>query len=221
MRALFLSLGALLVVAAMSFSETVRAEPPGPPGPNDMTLSFTVMRNGAQIGTSVIRLRRNGPETIAEIATHVQVKIAYVTVYRFDQVETEQWVNGSLIAMTSLTNDNGTVHKVSAKRRGDVLLVEADGKASEVDPSVVPVSLWNASLVQKTLALNSKDGTITPVSVVDHGEEQLVLDGRPTTVRHYSIKTSFPQDVWYDKQDRLVKVELRGRDGSRIHYRRG
>jgi hypothetical protein len=217
MRAVFFgAIGAAVVLSAIF---TARAEPPGP---NDMTLNFAVMRNDDQIGTSVIRLRRNGQETIAEINTHVQVKIAYVTVYRFDQSETEHWSDGRLVALSSLTNDNGTTHKVFAKRTGKTLSVEVDGKASEVDPKVTLVSLWNAALVQKTtMALNPQDGTITPMSVIDHGEEQLVLEGRATTAHHYSIKTSFPQDVWYDQRDRLVKVELRASDGSRIHYQPG
>jgi hypothetical protein len=214
MRALFLVLGTL-IVSAMIYSMPAQAQT------DDMTLNFAVMRNDQPIGTSLVRLRRDGQETIAEIATHVRVKIAYVTVYRFDQAETEHWAGGTLLAMTSLTNDNGTVHKVTARRRANTLSVDADGKASEVNPAVIPVSLWNASVVQQTMALNPQDGTITPVSVVDHGEEQLVLQGRPTTAHHYSIRTSFPQDVWYDEHDRLVKVELRGSDGSRIHYQLG
>ena len=76
-------------------------------------------------------------------------------------------------------------------------------------------------LVQRTMALNLQDGTLTPVSVIDHGTEQLVLQGRPTTAHHYSINTSMAQDVWYDEQKQLVRVEMSGSDGSRIHYQPG
>ncbi len=86
---------------------------------------------------------------------------------------------------------------------------------------MIPVSLWNASLLRSTIAINPQDGQLTPVSVVDHGEEALVLQGRATTGHHYSIRTSFPQDVWYDQQHQLLKVELRGSDGSRIQYQPG
>ena len=138
---------------------------------------------------------------------------------RFDQSQTERWADGNLVAFTSVTDDNGTRHKVSAERKGDTLSVEAGGKTSEVDPTVIPASLWNAALVRQTTALDPQDGSVTPVSVVNHGEEQLVLEGRPTTARHYSITAGNPQDVWYDEQNRLVKVELRGSDGSKIEYR--
>jgi hypothetical protein len=189
--------------------------------PIDTTLNFLVMRNGDQIGTSTVRLHRDGQETTAEISSHVAVKIAYVTVYRFDQSETEYWTDGRLMAMTSTTNHNGTIHTLTAKNRGSALSVDADGKVSEIDPAVVPFSLWNAALMGQRQALNPQDGRMTPVSVVDHGEEQLVLVGRPTTVHHYSIRTSFAQEVWYDQRQRLVKVELHGIDGSTIQYQPG
>jgi hypothetical protein len=211
-----------MVGSAMGFSAAAQAEPKDmaePPGPNDTPLNFAVLRNGGQIGTSTMRVRRNGPETVAEVVTHIQVKIAYVTVYRFDQTVMEHWTGASLVEMNSLTDDNGTVHKVGARRAGDTLSVEADGKTSEVEPVVIPATLWNAALVQGTVALDPQDGSVTPIALVDHGEEQLELEGGPTTAHHYSIDAGMPQDVWYDEHDRLVKVELVGRDGSKIEYR--
>ncbi|HEV8679847.1 MAG TPA: DUF6134 family protein [Stellaceae bacterium] len=210
-----------LVSAGLVLFSTIPALPASEAEPDTLTLNFAVMREGQQIGTSTTRLRHEGAQTIAEIATHIAVKIAHVTVYRFDQTATEHWVDGYLVAMTAQTNDNGTVHKVSAKSRGDTLAVEADGKLSEADPSLVPISLWNAALVDRKTAINPLDGAVTPLSVVDRGKEQLVVHGQPTTAHRYSIATTFPQDVWYDRQRRLVKVEFRGSDGSRIWYQRG
>ncbi len=155
-------------------------------------MNFAIMRDGDRIGTCNFRLLRNGRETMVEVVTHVQVKLAFITVYRFDQTETERWVDGRLVALNAVTDDNGTPHKVATTSRGDVLSVEADGKVSEVDPSLMPVSLWNPALVQKTKALDPQDGRIVPLSVVDHGKEQLELPGRSETAHHYSIKTTFP-----------------------------
>src|SRR5580765_1842916 len=170
MRALFL--GALVVGSAIGFSALAQTEPKDiaePSGPSDTTLNFAVLRNGDQIGTSTMHVHRDGPKTVAEIVTHIRVKIAFVTVYRLDQSVTEQWTGGSLVEMTALTDDNGTVHKVGAKRAGDTLKVEAGGKTSEVDPAAIPASLWNAALVRQTVALDPQDGSVSPISVVDHG----------------------------------------------------
>ncbi len=214
MRTLWLILGTVLFSMA-ALHATAQAEPVS------TTTNFAIVRDGDQIGTCSFRLHRNGRETIAQYVSHIQVKLAFITVYRFDQTETERWVDGRLVALNSVTDDNGTVHKVKATSRGDVLSVDADGTVTEVDPSLMPVSLWNAALVQKTTALNPQDGSIVPLSVVDHGKEQLLLQGRPETAHHYSIKTTFPQDVWYDEQQHLIKVALRGTDGSKIEYQPG
>src|SRR6202140_840537 len=165
MQAVFLVsglvLGGLIVApaSALSAAETK---------PSAATRNFTVMRNGDQIGTSTMRISRDGAGTLAEIVTHIAVKIAYITVYHYDQSETESWVDGRLVRMSSRTDDNGRRHKVSVTRSGDTLSVDADGKVAEVDPAVIPVSLWNASLMGQTTALNPVDGTLTPVFGVAH-----------------------------------------------------
>ncbi|HKS88460.1 MAG TPA: DUF6134 family protein [Stellaceae bacterium] len=206
-----------VVVAAM----TVGSASSGGAEPQAVTLRFSVMRNGEPIGTSTVHLRQEGGRTLASAATHIAVKFASWTVYRFDQSESEEFADGRLQAMSSVTDDNGTVHRVAAQRRGDVLAVDADGKLTHVDPSLIPANPWNPLLIGKRIALNPQDGSVTPVAVTDHGEEQLMVEGRPLRAHHYSIAMSFPQDVWYDQRHQLVKVELHGSDGSRISYQPG
>ena len=87
-------------------------------------------RNGEQIGSTTVKLQRNGDQTIAETATNVQVKIAFMTVYRYEQRLTERWVGGKLAALSAVTDDNGRIHRVSATRSGDTLTVNADGKSA-------------------------------------------------------------------------------------------
>jgi Family of unknown function (DUF6134) len=213
MRPVSVILSAVLLAGVASAAATAQ--------PVSTKTNFAIMRDGDQIGSCDFRVHRNGRETTVEVVTHVQVKLAFITVYRFDQTESERWVDGRLVALNAVTDDNGTPHKVAASSRGDVLVVEADGKTSEADPSLMPVSLWNAALVQKKTALNPQDGSIVPVSVVDHGKEELVSQGRSETAHHYSIKTTFPQDVWYNDRQQLIKVALRGSDGSKIEYQPG
>ena len=85
---------------------------------------------------------------------------------------------------------------------------------------MMPANLWNVSLVRMTAALDPKDGSVMPVSVVDRGNEQIVMQGRALTAHRYSIRTTIPQEVWYDEDQRLLKVELRGSDGSTINTTR-
>ena len=214
MRGNFLKAG-LLSAAALFSSSAAPAEPMAE------TLRFEVMREGQQIGTNTIELRRNGSETTVQMMTQVQVKIAFVTVYRFEQTETERWVGGKLMALSAVTNDNGTMHRVKATRANDRLTIEADGKTTEVAGNTIPASLWNPLLLEKTVAFNPQDGTMMPIAVTDRGVDQLVVQGRAKRTRHYVINSTFPQDVWYDDARQLVKVELKVSDGSTIRYQPG
>ena len=214
MRGNFLKAG-LLSAAALFSSSAAPAEPMAE------TLRFAVMRDGQQIGTNTIELRRNGSETTVQMMTQVQVKIAFVTVYRFEQTETERWVGGKLMALSAVTNDNGTMHRVKATRANDRLTIEADGKTTEVAGNTIPASLWNPLLLEKTVAFNPQDGTMMPIAVTDRGVDQLIVQGRAKRTRHYVINSTFPQDVWYDDARQLVKVELKVSDGSTIRYQPG
>src|SRR4051812_27750671 len=103
------------------------------------TLNFAVTRNGEQIGSTSVKLRQRGDQTTAETATNVQVKIAFITVYRYEQHLAERWIGAKLTALSAVTDDNGSIiHRVSATRSGDILSVDADGKISQVDPATVP-----------------------------------------------------------------------------------
>ena len=180
------------------------------------TLKFAVLRNGDQIGTHTIELRRNGPETLAKQSTFIEVKIAFITAYRFEQSASERWVNNRLVAMDSVTNDNGTQHKLVVAAKGNVLNVEGDQKTTQVDASVMPASLWNASLTKQTVALNARDGSLMQISVTEAGVDNLVVRGQPTKARHFTIKGPFSQDAWYDDKGTLVQAQFIGADGSTI-----
>ena len=182
------------------------------------TMRFAVTRDDAPIGTNTIDVIRKGAETSVQIVTHVAVGMAFFTLYKFDQTETEQWANGHLLAMDAVTDDNGTLHHTNANCRDGKLVVEGDGQVQKLATNVLPASLWNQAMLTQNVALNPEDGKLVPVSVVDRGEDNLTVAGRPERVHHYVLKTIFAQDVWYDDGHRLVKMELKGADGSTIRY---
>lgn len=182
------------------------------------TMKFAVTRDDAPIGTNTIDVIRKGAETSVQIVTHVAVGMAFFTLYKFDQTETELWTNGRLLAMNAVTDDNGTLHHTNANCHDGKLVVEGDGPVQNLATTVLPASLWNSAMLSQNVALNPEDGKLVPVSVVDRGEDNLTVAGRPERVHHYLLKTIFAQDVWYDDGHRLVKMELKGADGSTIRY---
>lgn len=211
MRILEPAVGALAACSLM-LAATAQAETA------PLTTRFAVMRGNTQIGTNTIELSHKGGQTFVRIATHVEISIAFVKLYRFDQTETEQWSNGRLQALSSRTDDNGKTHRVDAHSQQGKIAVDGDGQLRVADAAILPVSLWNRPSPEQDVGLDPEVGRIVPVSVTDKGEDAMVVAGRTESAHHFTIKTTFAQDVWYDGRGRLVRVKMQVKDGSTIHY---
>jgi hypothetical protein len=182
------------------------------------TLNYAVTRDGAPIGTNVVRLGRDGQDTTVQVETHVEVGVAFITFYKFDETETERWADGRLVAMNATTDDNGTVHRASATAQNGMIVARCDGKTSQLLATTIPLNLWNRAIVAQNEALDTQSGSLEPIKVTDRGEDELVIHGHARRAHHYVVVTTFPQDVWYDDKGELVQVELKGSDGSTIRY---
>ncbi len=168
--------------------------------PATTDLHFMILRNGDQIGTTTMQIRRDGTATVAETKVHIRVKIGFVTLYRYDQTQTEHWADGHFVSLVATTDDNGTAHEVYAQAGHDAVSVEADGESTRNSPPRYdprqPVEP-RASPAEQYCALNAQDGSILKSHAVDRGEDQLRLAGRSIRARHYSIEGApSPKDVW-------------------------
>jgi hypothetical protein len=205
MRLFFASIGLILLAAGTSASaETIR---------------FAITRNGQQIGTHTMEITRAGPETDVNIASDLAVKVLFVTAYRRQQNVSERWLNGHLVAFNSTTDDNGTVHKVAIVPKATNLEVDADGKTTHIDRDIVPASLWNSELLRRNLMLDIQDGEVLPLTVIDGGSDQLTINSHNVRAHHYTLKSKYSQEVWYDDQQHLVQVKIIGSDGSVIMFK--
>jgi hypothetical protein len=215
-------------VATWALIVMVGVSPPGvvqpvaaadAPAPGDRTRTFAIMRNGQQIGTSTLSFQRDGTETTVDVTTHVTVRIASLIVYRFDQTESERWANGRLLAMSVTIDDNGALHRTTAMGSQGKITVKGDNGVNEIAPTVLPLNLWNTALLNESVALDPRNGTLVPVSVVDRGWDNLTVEGSPMRAHHYVITATSAQDAWYDSNRDLIQMEMKGRDGSTIRYR--
>ncbi len=184
----------------------------------EQPLDFTVTRNGEPVGKHVIAFRRAEDGVAVDIKTNVAVKLAFITVYRFEHQGSELWRSDRLFSLQSTTNDDGTQHSLQVVANGGKLQITGDGAQSAADTSIVPASLWNPALVGQSHLLNTLDGRLMSVSIADAGAKQVSVRGRPATARHYVVRGELERDLWYDANGTLVRVRFNGRDGSDIVY---
>src|ERR1700733_11310144 len=209
----------MLIALSAAATLPASAATPAPSLPSGTSVNFAVMRNGSQIGTNSIRFVHDGAGTSVKMVTHISVGIAFLTLYRFDQTENESWSGGRLLAMDATTDDNGTVHRASATVHDGKIVALCDGKVSATPPpTIVPFNLWDSALIAQNVALDTRNGDLETIRVADRGEGTVEVLGHMRRAHHYQIVATFPQDVWYDDSGQLVRVELKGSDGSTILY---
>jgi len=185
----------------------------------DSDLRFTVLKDGDPIGTHEIVIHRSGDRQTVSIDTAVVVRVAFVPVYRFEQTASEVWQNGRILSLESKTDDDGTNHSMAATAGGMSLEVTGDGKHSQVDPDIMPASLWNREIVDRHALLDTIDGSVITVNVADLGASTLSSGDTRIVAEHYRMTGQFERDLWFDPSGRLVQVEFKAQDGSDILYR--
>jgi len=209
--ALYLILTALLI-ASVDVSHAAIV-------PDSGLLNFAVVRDGDQIGTYVLSFRQTNDRIDVTVKTRIAVKIAYITVYRFDHDGHETWQNGRLVQMETKTHDDGTDHKLQVLPDGTgKLRVIGDGKEMTARPDVVPASLWNPAFIRTNALMDSLVGKPLDIRIADRGEETVTVKGKSVKARHYSMTGELARELWYDENWVLVHMTLKGKDGSDVEY---
>lgn len=198
-----------------------RADAPPGPGPANMHQVFEIEREGNKIGSTTIDIERQNDMTSVKVATDISVKVMFIEAYRYEHASTETWKGGQLVAYKSRTNDNGTRHaiEVAPGPTPDKLILDVDGRRSEVPKTIAPASLWNKDIVNRSELFEPASGKRLTIKVKDVGEETVVLHGVKRQTHHYKIADKSPgefdRDLWYEG-DLLVRMKLLGSDRSTI-----
>lgn len=187
--------------------------------PSEGELDFIVLRDGSEVGTHRLAFHRAGDDLEVDIRTRIAVKLAFITVFRFEHDGHEVWRDDKLVSMETKTNDDGTDHILQAEADGKgELRIVGDGKERLTKDSLIPASLWNHSFLDSKELMNSLDGSDLAIDVAFKGDETVTIDGTEVPAKHYSMTGDFARELWYDQDWVLVKVAFKGKDGSDIQY---
>jgi hypothetical protein len=176
---------------------------------------FDIMREGSKIGTDTFDISRQGDATSVKVNTHIIVKVAFITAYRYDHSEAGTWKGTQLVSFKSKTDDNGKDHTVAATQSEGKIALDVDGTSTTAPKSTQPASLWGAEVSKQKQIFDPANGKRMAVGVQDLGDETVEVNGVPRQLNHVKLTGAFPRDLWFD-EDGLVKMELRGSDNSQI-----
>ena len=186
------------------------------------TLNFTVYRDDVPIGYHSFNFRPQGERLEVEIDVDLEVKLMFVTAFKFTHFASELWEGGRLVHMESESDDDGSPYKVNVRRQGDGMLVEVNGEKKLAPGNILPSNLWNRAILTEDKILHPVVGRVLPLQVTQLGQRDVEISGEVVSADGFKIDGGgqFQRELWYGPDGRLVEVGFNAsRDGSRITYR--
>jgi len=186
-------------------------------------LKFTVYRDDAPIGHHNFSFRPKGDKLEVDIDVDLEVKMMFVTAFKFRHIASEVWENGKLLRMESETDDDGDPYKVKVERLGNGMVVEVNGQRRLAPGDILPSNLWNRAILTEDKILHPILGEVLPLEVTKLGKREIKTENVGTIATEgFKIVGGeiFQREVWYSKDGRLIEVGFNTPlDGSRITYK--
>lgn len=183
----------------------------------DRKMDFSIVRKGDKIGSHIIHVHKEGATTKVNITTRSEVKVLGIRAYHFEFDGEELWKDGKLVSMHTTTNDDGTKHTVSIKKKGKMLEVTADGMISQVSADTIPSSWWNSTTTSQDQLLDVLTGQMKKITVTKTNSEEVLVDKRSIKSDRYKIDGELSREVWYAKNGDLLRQTLE-KKGSKVTY---
>lgn len=192
------------------------AEATGIPAGN--RIAFDVSRGDDPMGRHTIDFTQDGARTIVDVAIDLEVKIAFITAFRYTHRNREIWEDGRLVQLDSTTDDDGTEYGVQVRREGDQLRIQSNVHGEKlVAGDLLPSSYWNVGTLQQTQLIDSAQGRILDIATETHGDSVLQLQGRTVVAKKHRIDSTIPIDVWYTSAGQWVGLRFDAR-GAAVNY---
>ena len=186
--------------------------------PYDGKLAFDVMRGDKPIGRHVLTFREVGDETHVDIEVSLQVKIGFLTVFRYDHTNREVWRDGQLVSVTTDTDDNGKPFEVRAQNKGDGFHVQTLAEESVLPNAVIPTSYWNPEILKNLRWFDTQRGILLEVDLEEGDIEPVVLaNGQSIEAQRFEVTGDLNITVWYTREGEWVKLAFPAR-GADIEY---
>lgn len=184
-------------------------------------LTFAIHRGGSEIGRQTFRFAAAEGGFRSDVLMELAVKVAFVTVYRYRQRGTEDWVDGSMRRAEIDTDDNGKRMQVRVAEAGGRLGVEGPAGGYAVDRgTMTDLGCWHPAIVRQSHVIDAENGRYVPVTARGPVDEAIVVEGEPVRARRYLMTGGSKKEglLWFAPDGRLVQGRVKTR-GEVLEFR--
>ncbi len=149
------------------------------------------------------------------------VKVLFVTVYRYEHRNEERWNGGCLRSLNATTRDGGDQLETRGSHEPDGFRVASSSGEELLDAAcVMSFAYWNQAFLQQEKLLNAQTGQFEPVTVQFSGATTIETPDGQVAARAYDVMVDeAPIRVWYAEETGLWLALETNVDGRTLSYR--
>jgi hypothetical protein len=185
--------------------------------PDARQIAFEVLRNGTPLGHHTVVFRREADDLHVEIDIRLEVKLLFLTVFKYRHRNHEVWRDGRLVAIDTETDDDGEAFRLRGQATEAGFAVEGSDGRFLAPADVMPTSYWNRETVDRTLLLDTQRGRLIQVDITASGLETIAMQGRTVEARRYKVTGDLTLDLWYTGAGEWAKIAFVAR-GAQVGY---
>jgi len=179
---------------------------------------FRVLLDGREIGRHSYTLESEGQSQSLRSEARFDVRLLFISAFRYDHKALERWNSGCLQSLDSRTETNGKQVAVKASARDGRLVVERPSGRDEHEGCVMSFAYWDPRILEAERLLNSQTGELVAVQIFPKGTEAVAVRGKTVAaVRHRIQGRGLEIDLWY-ADGNWVALEALTEGGRRLRY---
>ncbi|MHC4089223.1 MAG: DUF6134 family protein [Planctomycetota bacterium] len=187
--------------------------------PSTSDIAFMVFRDDDALGHHTVSFRRDADLLHVEIDILLEVKLAFITLFRYQHRNHEVWRDGRLVAIETRTDDDGDDFWLRGRSTDAGFRVEGSSGAFVAPADILPTSYWRPDTTTRTQLLETQRGRLIEVAVSAVGVESITVAGGPVDAERYSVTGDLTLDLWYTAGGEWAKTRFEAR-GAEVIYRR-
>ena len=188
------------------------------PIPEDMEVSFDVIRKNKVIGNLTTKFEINEENIILHSVLDIEVKILFIPAYKFFQETKETWHNKNFISIDGFTDfEDDREYKINGEDTEGFFRVTGMDGLLNLDENIIPLNYWNKGILKEKELFDTQKGIVRNISVKKLKDEKIKINQSKLLTEKYIFNaTKHPKDkgpfpeytLWYYK-DELLKMEFK------------
>ena len=196
------------------------------PIPKDNKATYDVIRKNKIIGTYEILFSENNGNLILETNIDIEVKVFFVTAYKFSHKSKEIWNNDNFVQIDGYTNfEDEREYFIKGEKKDDFLYASGMEGELKLDKNLIPSNYWNQEVMYQNARFDTQKGIVRKLDVKEAGIENIEINNILIECNKFILNaTRRPKDkglfpeytLWYSIDKELMKFEFKNPKDNKI-----